>query len=213
MKRKRIIQASLLLASLLAVGTGAYVVGLVTSAGTPNTEAQVPVEDYGARTKLEYQKAVATAEAERAKPVFRGVLGGFEIVGDYAPTDPSNLCGEGDRPSRESNFTASELNQTKMTLQKVCADGRVVATWSESGSRRYFYDKPVLQLDAPRDNLELIEVDGHHALIARPLAGIGTREIFVVQRTPSGIEPGILIWTWGESRGEAIAAAQKELEK
>jgi hypothetical protein len=213
MNTQRIVRVSFFVASLAAVGAGAYVIGLAASDGTPSTEAQVPTEDYAERTRLEFQKAVATAEAERAKPVFRGTIGEFEIVSDYAPTDPGNLCGGGNRPSRESNFAASELNQTRMTLQKVCADGRVVATWSDAGSRRYFYGKVVLQLDAPRENLELLEIDGHQALIARPLAGIGTHEIFIIQRAPSGTEPGIMIWTWGESRSEAIAAAAKELEK
>ena len=200
-------------ASLLLVALGSYFVGLQISDGTPGSEAQVPTEDYGEQTRKAYAEAVATAEAERAKPVFRGILGDFQIVADYAPTDPSNLCGQGNRPSRESNFASSELNQARMTLQKVCADGRVVATWSDAGSYRYFHGKVVLQLDSPRENLQLIEIDGHNALIARPLGGIGTHEIFVIKRAPSEGEPGIMIWTWGESRSEAMAAAQREMEK
>lgn len=79
--------------------------------------------------------------------------------------------------------------------------------------RAYIHDLPMAILrDAPRDRLELIEVEGHPALIEHPLEGwpYPSANLTVIERLPIGDTPGIAVNIhFATSSEEAIALAEE----
>lgn len=89
-----------------------------------------------------------------------------------------------------------------------CGDGEIILVNNGGGDgyeahpdgvvliRGYFRNLPVPTLrDAPLDRLELIEVEGHPALIERPVEGYPYAKagLVVIERYPDGRVPGILV--------------------
>ena len=69
---------------------------------------------------------------------------------------------------------------------------------------------PILR-DAPRDRLELIEVEGHPALMEYPLEGIpfAFANLTVIERLPVGDAPGVAVnILFAPSAEEAIELAE-----
>ena len=79
--------------------------------------------------------------------------------------------------------------------------------------RAYIYELPMPILrDAPVDRLELIEVEGHPALIEHPLDGwpYPSANLTVIERLPVGDKPGIAVnILFAPSSAKAIALAEE----
>lgn len=93
-------------------------------------------------------------------------------------------------------------------LQGATTDGEDVAR-----IRGYIWKLPVALLrDAPRDRLQLIEVNGRPGLLEQPIEGYpyATSSLAVIERYPEGERPGILILVeWAPSAERAIAIAEE----
>ncbi len=80
--------------------------------------------------------------------------------------------------------------------------------------RRYVWWVPVpIVLDAPRDQLELVTVEGHAGLLERPIEGspYAHASLTVIERYPEGDRPGILVTVRFAPSAEAAIAHAEEV--
>jgi hypothetical protein len=150
------------------------------------------------------KKAEEAAEADMAKPRFRGELGDFVVV---EPNTGANYpCPEPYQPG--TNPEQSELYFTlpgAMIDMVGSCEGTVIGITALGGDDRsgtvvgrgYFVGpKMRLSLDAPAERLKLITVAGKPALamLAIPDCISCLTEVVVIERFPSETAPGITTW-------------------
>ena len=174
----------------------------------------------------------AVLDEDAAKGTFEGELGEFLVLDRLGErTEEAAIY---DCPSSSPSFTVTDpvlLNGHELWSDAFGADG---AGWAcegeeiqlvnnqgsagEGGSsavtmiRAYISALPMPILrDAPSDRLELIEVEGHVALIEHPLEGypFAYANLTVIERLPVGDAPGIAVTIlFAPSSEEAIALAE-----
>lgn len=214
---RRVKGVLLVVVALLAIGATSYAVTLLALGGTgATTEAQTPGQPSREELDKAYGELQDQVREDAAKPEFSGPLGDFEVVkGDQELRDFSYLCSTGKAQSRPDNFLPSELNfKEGMTEQVVCPDGKVVATLSFAvGTRLYFTGTPEVRARAPQERLKLTTVEGYPALVVLPPAGLGAHFIYVLERSPSNDEPGIMFGGLGMTYERALEAARRGLAK
>jgi len=177
------------------------------------------------------QELEATTEADAAKGRFEGVLGDFLVLDPSGPrTEEAAVfrCPDGAKYTYETDQAV--LRQHELWSPAFGPHGlgfgcpgeglRFInnAGRDEGGGRVQLlrvYVKtlpfPIVSMsDAPRDRLELIEVEGHPALIERPLAAVAPfTYLTVIERGPEGGAQGIVVRVGlAPSSEEAIALAE-----
>lgn len=173
----------------------------------------------------------AITDADSAKGKFEGELGDFLVLDSIGPRkDEAFIFGcEGDEPY---TFVSDQVALQQHELWSagfgpfgvgVGCPGEGLRFVNNSGrdeggdrvatSRAYINALPFPVLsDAPRDRLELIEVEGHPAIIELPLEGFpfAYANLTVLERYPDGDVPGIVVRVeTAPSSEEAIALAEK----
>lgn len=180
---------------------------------------------------------VETAMAvEAAKPRFTGTLGDFLILPLDAQGRPETTllrCANGG-PTRQLDrrdpaLRAHELWSPAFDVPEgagwACSDGSIIVVNNQGmegatsdGSfiamiRMYFTSLPLnVVRDAPRDRLDLIDVEGHAGLLERPIKGYpyALSSVIVVERRPDGDMPGIVaIIERARSAEDAVRLAEQ----
>jgi len=151
--------------------------------------------------------------ADEAKPRYQGALGDFLVgpgqVADWPP------CPRAEKPADPK---ASELYSpvfSEGAEASECADGRSLGIsdyGAEAMGRRYFVGSAKVPYEAPLDRLKLLTVGGKPAIAQLPMPGIpSTLRLAVIERFPSGDQPGILVWidNTDKSLQEAVELAEQ----
>ena len=198
--------AFLLIALVAVIGGGWFVAG--RSAGSSDPPA---VTDSPTSTPESLALVVERAMCEeRDKPRFVGTLGDFRVAprGDPPPEARIFSCASTQVSDREV-MRGHELWAAPFEpggLGWACPDGQIILVNNEGDYRKsthdallargYFSSLPlVLMRDAPRDRLEIISVEGHPALLERPIPGYpyGVANLAVIERYPTADSPGIMV--------------------
>jgi len=154
------------------------------------------------------------AAADHAKPVYTGPLGEFLVTPGQAAEHPP--CPQPSK--RKRNYRYSELYSPVFgeNLEVVeCAGGRIkgISFYGAAAiGRRYFVGPAKVPYEAPFERLVLLTVGGHSAIAQLPMPGDpGSLRLAVIERFPSGREPGIMTWidNTDMSLQEAAAAVAK----
>lgn len=150
---------------------------------------------------------------------YRGILGDFRVnAGDLFAAQPCSAS-LGEFPPFPSDHTKSELWSAAFSPAAVpnfCADdNRLLAIFEyvEDGilKRGYFYELPlVVSFNQLRNPPELLEIEGHAAILGRDAAPSEQVYLFAIERAPSGAEPGIFVFVLafelGVERAKELAA-------
>ncbi|MCI0777516.1 MAG: hypothetical protein J4N95_04995 [Chloroflexi bacterium] len=167
-------------------------------------------------------------DLDTAKGKFTGPLGDFAVysrVGDDAPESTI----ECDSPSiRETVLGPDNLRGHELWSEVfgpvafgVLCDGELIilnngleaVDGAQSIAIGYFTSATVPAVfDAPRDRLELIEIDGHPAVIEHALEGVpfARSSLVVIARKPSDGTPGIVAYVnLAESSTAAVELAKR----
>ena len=138
------------------------------------------------------------AATDPAKSAYRGPLGDFFVTGSPNEGAAYPPCPQPKRPAR--NYKASELYSPIFGNPEVgeCANGLIPAISVYGGpsmGKRYFVGPAKVNDVAPLDRFRLLTVAGHPAIALLPAPGDpeGLR-LVVIQRFPSNIKPGIMVW-------------------
>lgn len=106
------------------------------------------------------------------------------------------------RSAKSAKIKASELyspvfGENLEGFVAECADGKIVAIeiyGPEIIGRGYFVGKPTVPYEAPLDRLKLLTVAGKPAIAQLPTPGFpGDLRLLVIERFPSGNQPGIAV--------------------
>jgi hypothetical protein len=217
-----------LVVSLAAVVAAAITWVVISERGG---EAQQPRIDKIQNTPETQQPLIDriqdTLDEDAAKGRFTGELGDFVVYETVPPdvefvtcratipvTDPTVL--------KDHELWSDALGPTGIGW--ACPDGEIAGVNNEGLESRpglmllvkvYFNTLPVPVIrDAPRDRLELIEVEGHPAILTRGLdvspLPHATASLAVIERFPEGDVPGIAVFVdYAPSVDEAIELAEK----
>lgn len=143
---------------------------------------------------------------DRAKPRFLGELGDFIVVPDQArnlescPSGRGTFATTGD-PELERSELFFTLPGYKLSSAGMC-DGRVVWVLTEdqrggTALRGYFTaPKAKVELNAPRDRIQLVTVAGRPGIVRLPVPGRVTQAsaLLVLQRPPDApVRSGIFV--------------------
>lgn len=171
-------------------------------------------------------ESIQTAMAEEAaKPRFTGRLGDFLVTDSAAEADI--FCATTPVPLSDA-LRGEELWSDAFGEHGIgwACPGEGVSMINNEGptgegsegqtyhaARGYFRLIPLpILTDAPRDRYELITVEGHPALLERPVPGYpyGQANLVVIERYPDGDGPGIVVWIrLAPSAEDAIARAEE----
>ena len=168
--------------------------GLLRESPHPTTETQ---QSQQPRPLSGPDPAAAT---DPAKPAYRGPLGDFFVTGSPNEGAAYPPCPQPKRPAR--NYKASELYSPVFGDPEVgeCANGLIPAIsvyGRPSMGKRYFVGPAKVKMNyiAPLDRFRLLTVAGHPALAQLPAPGDPEGlSLVVIQRFPSNIKPGIMVW-------------------
>lgn len=187
--------------------------------------------DESAASKIE--KAMSE---EAAKPRFSGRIGDFEVRTQDTAVEEGMLfsCPDGSPLSMVDSKTAAALaGELWAPLFAVpegaawaCANGQVELVNNQAlegsttdgigdGRLRGYFDVlplPVLR-DAPRERLELVDVNGHSALLEQPIPGYpyARASIAVIERYPADGTRGIVVFVERSPSAQQAMATAKEL--
>ena len=170
-------------------------------------------------------------DEEASKPRFTGRLGDFLVVpqnGELPAEAKAFSCAStpvpvNDALKREELWSDAFANGG---MGWSCPGKGVIAVNNEGGGRQapgadgsaqirsYFASLPLaVRRDAPRDRLELITVEGHPALLERPIPGYpyGKANLAVLERYPDGDRPGIAVFVEMAPSAEAAIKDAEEI--
>jgi len=173
---------------------------------------------------------------ESAKPRFSGQLGDFEVFSGGELPEKARLfaCADG---AAMAQLNRNETALRSSELWSATFDVEEGAGWSCPGTgvmlvnnqglegetsdgegvskiRGYFTSLPVPVLrDAPKDRLELVQVDGHPGLLENPIDGYpyGWANLVVIERYPDGQKPGIVLFVERASSAKRATEIAKEI--
>jgi hypothetical protein len=196
--------------ALLGVALGAFVgaralvsseedqVGHVKEA--PGADVDKILEQGRQVTWLAAEKALEKAKEatalDNAKPRFKGQLGDF-TVGQTSEWPQCPLATQ--RVDDLDAIKASELYSSALgenVEAGACADGTIISVFVEHHvGRFYFVGPPGVPYEAPADRLRLLTVGGKPAIAEIPIPDnfVSDARLMVIQRFPTGQEPGIAI--------------------
>lgn len=173
-----------------------------TATVTPAGTAGVP----GTPTVLDWEKAEQAAQADMAKPRFRGQLGDFLVV---APNSGANYpCPERYEPATDPERSELYFELPGAVIDSVgtgACQGTVISVTAgvpdEGGGtfvgRGYFVGLPLQQsFDAPAERLELMTVAGRPAIAMLPIPDCIAclTELVAIERFPTETASGITAW-------------------
>lgn len=160
---------------------------------------------------------------ERAKTPATGTYGPFHVTQDPALYRISTFypCERGyntefeDGPRLPSEL-AFELDGHPAD-QSVCADGTVRSAKLGEAFRYYFVqERPYVFADAPDERIELLSIDGYSSLLVSPafVGGlrIGLFRLYIIQRSTTPGEPGVLVEVLGTERDAVESTARRILK-
>lgn len=186
------------LAVLAAVATGLTIAAAAASIGPFRDRPHVATPPPpGPQQPTPLSDINPSAAQDEAKGFYAGPLGDFLITpGQDAAFPP---CPEPLRPAR--NYKDSELYSPvfgdKLEVSE-CADGKIVsisAYGTAAIGKRYFVGPPKTPYQAPLDRLVLLDVAGKPAIAQLPKPGDpGSLRFSAIERSPSGNQPGVLVW-------------------
>ena len=176
---------------------------------------------------LDINEIQETMDEDAAKGRFTGELGDFVVYETVQPdvefvTCPASIPVTDRTVLEDHELWSDALGPTGIGW--ACPGGEIVGVNNEGLEHRptfmslrkfYFNSLPVpLIRDAPRDRLELIEVEGHPAILRHPLDVAplphATASLAVIERFPEGDVPGIVVFVdYAPSVDEAIALAEQ----
>src|SRR2546428_938773 len=136
----------------------------------------------------------ATA-ADEAKGIYTGSLGEFLVTPrEVAAFPPCSQPVKRTHNSKASELYSPALGKDPWAVE--CSDGKVIAVGAgHATGRRYFVGPVKVPYEGPFDRLVLLTVGGHSAIAQLPHPAFpGSLRLAVIQRFPSGNEPGILVW-------------------
>jgi hypothetical protein len=164
---------------------------------------------------------------------FSGRIGDFMVyktaIDGTVPSEPEIFNCPGGTPPitdmavlRENELWSDALGPTGIGWS---CEGDIILTNNEGLEGRpgptllakgYVREVPVpLLRDAPQERLEQIEIEGHPALLERPVEGFPwpVASVVAIERYPEGATPGIAVFVVGApSEAEAVAAAEALIE-
>lgn len=184
----------------MAVAVGLTAVALARSIGPFRDRSRAtttPVTPYQPPPPRENIPATIP---DQATPVYEGPLGDFIVgrhQGSSLPPCPRPL-----RPAKHEKIKASDLYSPVFGYNlegfvAECADGRIIGIeiyGADILSRVYFVGKPIMPYQVSLDRLKLLTVAGKPAIAQLPMPGFSWRiRLAVIERFPSGNQPGILV--------------------
>jgi hypothetical protein len=142
------------------------------------------------------EKAKEATALDNAKPRFKGQMGDF-MVGQTNewPQCPLATQWVDDLDA----IKASELYSPALgenVEAAACADGTIIGVFvEERAGRFYFVGPPGVPYEAPLERLRLLTVGGKPAIAEIPIPDnfVSDARLMVIQRFPTGQEPGIAI--------------------
>ena len=189
----------------------------VTAEASPTPQATsraTPVDlDWGA--------AERAAEADMAKPRFRGELGDFVVVepntgSGYPCPEPYGPVVNPERPELYFDLPGAMIDEVGSASCQGVIFSITAGVPDETGGtlvgRGYFVSVPLEEsFDAPAERLKLITVAGKPALAMLPIPDCITclTEVVVIERFPSETAPGITAWAHTSDLGEAITLVEQ----
>ena len=217
----------------LVVIVAAVVAGAIIWVGISERggEAQQPLTDRIQDTPEAQQPLIDriqdTLDEDAAKGRFTGELGDFVVYQTVRPEVEFAICPATIPVTDPAVLKNHELWSDALGPTGIgwaCPDGEIVGVNNEGlesrpgfmSLRKVYFNTlgvPVIR-DAPRDRLELIEVEGHPAILTRGLdvspLPHATASLAVIERFPEGDVPGIAVFVdYAPSVDEAIALAEK----
>ncbi|MDE3096337.1 MAG: hypothetical protein KGK07_10110 [Chloroflexota bacterium] len=162
-------------------------------------------------------QAKQALDADRAKPPFRGELGGFTVV---EHTATQRLCPPPYQPVYDlDKIKASGLYSPLFGTSPqagACADGRITGLYSFGQPvlyRGYFFGKPQVALNAPAERIRLLTVAGRPAIAELAIPGVptSTTQVTVIERLPDGTVPGMEVGVVTVSDSERAIALAEEI--
>ena len=209
---------------LLAVVASVVAVLLVVILNRPAETARPPLDVI--------QEAL---DQDAAKGRFTGRLGDFFVYGlvnGASPREAENIqCLNGtivvtDHAATRAHELSSDVFGPQGGTGWSCGEGGDIVVVNSGGGDghevrpdgadlgRYYFRTPFLKVvrDAPADRLELIQVEGHSALVQHPVKGYPypVVSLAVIERFPDGDLPGIAVFVGGDlSVEQAIDLAEK----
>jgi len=173
---------------------------------------------------------------EAAKPRFSGQFGDFEVFSGGELPEKARLfaCADGAAMAQvdrnETTLRSSELWSAVFDVEEgaewACPGAGVILVNNqglegETGDgegaakiRGYFTSLPVPVLrNAPRDRLELVQVNGHPGLLENPIDGYpyGLANLVVIERYPDGQKPGIVLFVERASSAKRATEIAEEI--
>ncbi len=183
-------------AVLVVIAVGVTIAAVAGSVGPFSDRPNVPSPPLGQSATPLSEVHPATA-ADEAKGVYKGPLGDFLVTpleGSAAPFCPQPY-------RRTQNFKTSELYSPVFgeDLEVYeCGNGKIVGISLIGGpamGRQYFIGPAKVPWEGPFDRLVLLTVGGHTAIAQLPHPAFpNSLRLAVIERFPSGNEPGILVW-------------------
>ena len=206
-------------------------IGALSFAALMLIGSQRGASDESLASKVE--KAMAE---EAAKPRFAGELGDFEVFSGSELPERARLfaCADGVPMTRvdrnETTLRSSELWSAAFDVEEgagwSCPGAGVIlvnnqglegATSDGEGVakiRGYFTSLPVPVLrSAPRDRLELVEINGHPGLLENPIEAYpyGLANLVVIEQYPDGQKPGIVLFVERASSSKRATEIAEEI--
>lgn len=225
---------------ILAVAVAVAVTGAITWVALSERGSEPPQEaQQGEFQQAEAQQGESeqplldlneiqkTMDEDAAKGRFTGELGDFVVYETVQPdvefvTCPASIPVTDPAVLKNHELWSDALGPTGIGW--ACPDGEIAGTNNEGLEHRpgplalgkFYFNTlrvPVI-LDAPRDRLELIEVEGHPAILKQPLDVYplphATASLTIIERFPEGDVPGIRVFVLNApSVDEAIALAEQ----
>lgn len=213
---------------VVAAGTSSYLLTQsLAGDSSPSRAAEDPqLVDDAIATAVDRTNDILAEEG--AKETFVGVMGDFtvlpqdELPSDY-PCEPLKAV----TPTAASELYFELEDGTAPQRARACADGLVLlasgASWLNSDAtshfdmeRRHFTGtRPQVSLLVPADRLELTDIDGHPAIVARAISETDTllrrRTIYVIERAASDDAPGIVLRVSGSGPDEDMLSLAREI--
>ena len=219
-----LIRAAALLALLVVIGFGSFVLAGRIIEDAPESIAQQPPPPSREELQALVDELNAIQAADTAE-LYSGPLGDFIALSGDDVSPSNDLCPTVriELPSKESELFFTLPNGDSPDSANVCEDGTATFMYGAGAGggltvqRAYFTGRrPGVFLDAPLERIDLTTVAGRPAIITRPLQEVeqlvpffALRRMAVIERFPSGDTPGVLLRLSGTGSEEnALAAAE-----
>ncbi len=185
------------IAVVVVIGVGVTIVAVAGSVGPLSIRPNVSPPPPPGRPATPLSAVDPATAADEAKGIYEGPFGEFLVTpreGAATPPCPQPYKLE------TQNFKTSELYSPVFGDHPEvyeCADGKIISISVIGGpaiGRRYFIGPAKVPWEGPFDRLVLLTVGGYPAIAQLPHPAFpDSLRLAVIERFPSGNEPGILV--------------------